>query len=285
MTKNPAGEERTEKPAHSSRLRRAFRWRVRPVADSIAAAFCLLAVATIWIGVDAVRTNAKIRSEDVTSSSLLKAIHPNGLANPAGSLAPDKGKFKILVSGQQTGTEEFSIGPNGGNWLARGNAEIQTPQGAAHITGNLELRPDGMPVRYEWSMQGPKKAGSTIVFDGKTANVELRMEGARPYTQQFTFDSDRVVVLDNNMYDQYAILARLYDWDKKGAQTFSVIVPQEMTPGTVTVESLGKQDSSGGAKLEELRVKTEDLEIDLFVDGQRLVRLVSPSANAEIIRE
>jgi hypothetical protein len=199
--------------------------------------------------------------------------------------SPDKGKFKILVNGQSAGTEEFSLNANGGNWIARGNAEIQTPQGAAHVTGNLELRPDGAPVRYEWNMQGAKKAASTIVFNGATANVELRMEGARPYTQQFTFNSDHVVVLDNNMYDQYAILARLYDWDKKGAQTFSVIVPQEMTPGSVTVESLGKQDTGSGAKLEQLRVKTEDIEINLFLDGQRLVRIVSPSANAEIIRE
>jgi len=199
--------------------------------------------------------------------------------------SPDKGKFKILVNGQPAGTEEFSLSANGGNWIARGNAEIQTPQGAAHVTGNLELRPDGAPVRYEWNMQGAKKAASTIVFNGATANVELRMEGARPYTQQFTFNSDHVVVLDNNMYDQYAILARLYDWDKKGAQTFSVIVPQEMTPGSVTVESLGKQDTGNGAKLEQLRVKTEDIEINLFLDGQRVVRIVSPSANAEIIRE
>jgi hypothetical protein len=201
------------------------------------------------------------------------------------AFAPDKGKFKILVNGQPAGTEEFSLSANGGNWIARGNAEIQTPQGATHVTGNLELRSDGVPVRYEWTMQGAKKASSTIVFNGATANVELRMEGARPYTQQFTFNSDRVVVLDNNMYDQYAILARLYDWDKKGAQTFSVIVPQEMTPGNVTVESLGKQDAGSGEKLEQLRVKTEDIEINLFVDGQRLVRIVSPSANAEIVRE
>jgi hypothetical protein len=200
------------------------------------------------------------------------------------AFAPDKGKFKIFVNGQQAGTEEFSLSANGGNWTAHGNAEIQTAQGTARVTGNLELRPDGAPVRYEWNMQGAKKAASTIVFNGTTANVELRMEGARPYTQQFTFNSDRVVVLDNNMYDQYAILARLYDWDKKGVQTFSVIVPQEMTPGSVTVESLGKQDT-GGAKLEQLRVKTEDIEINLFLDGQRLVRIVSPSANAEIVRE
>jgi hypothetical protein len=196
----------------------------------------------------------------------------------------DKGKFRILVSGQQAGKEEFEIGPSGENWIAHGTTEIQTPQGAAHVNGTLELRPDGTPLRYEWSTTGAKKAGATIVFNGATASVELRLEGMRPFTQQFTFNSSRIAILDNNLYYQYAVLARLYDWNQKGAQTFSVLIPQEMTPGTITVESLGKQDVAG-AKLDELRVKTEDLEVDLFLDGQRLIRLVSPSANAEILRE
>jgi hypothetical protein len=91
-------------------------------------------------------------------------------------------------------------------------------------------------------------------------------------------------VLDNNLYHQYALLARLYDWDKKGAQTFSVLVPQEMTPGTVTVDSMGEQELSG-KKVQELRVRTEDNEIDLFLDGPKLMRVVAPAANAEIIRE
>lgn len=208
----------------------------------------------------------------------------NATSSAASILAPDKGKFRILVGGRPAGKEEFEINEKEGNWTARGTSEIQTPQGTAHVTGTLELKPDGTPMRYEWTMQGAKKASSTITFNGTTASIELRMEGARPFTQQFTFNSAPLAILDNNLYYQYAILARLYNWDKKGAQTFSVLVPQEMTPGTVTVESLGKQESGGG-KLEELRVKSEDLEIDLFLDGERLVRIVSPSANAEIIRE
>jgi hypothetical protein len=112
----------------------------------------------------------------------------------------------------------------------------------------------------------------------------LHVQGTQPYTQTFTFQSPRVAILDNNLYDQYAILARLYDWQAKGAQTFSVLIPQELTPGSVTVESLGSQDVNG-KKLTELQVKTEDLEVDLFLDGNRLVRIVSPSTNAEILRE
>ncbi|MGH9726523.1 MAG: hypothetical protein ACRD41_15785, partial [Candidatus Acidiferrales bacterium] len=152
------------------------------------------------------------------------------------------------------------------------------------VSGTLQLRDDATPTHYEWSTSGTKKASATIDFNGPSATVVLHLEGSRPYTQSFTFGSPRVVVLDNNLYYQYAILARLYDWNKKGTQTFSVLVPQEMTPGTVTVDSVGKQDVDG-KKLEELVVKTEDIELDLYVDGPRLMRIVVPSANAEIDRE
>jgi hypothetical protein len=200
------------------------------------------------------------------------------------SLVADKGIFRILVSGQQIGKEEFSIAPNGADWSAHGSTEIQSPKGNTHVTGTLLVHPDGVPVHYEWSTQGAKKASATIAFSGVTATVELHLEGAKPFTQQFTFAAPLVVVLDDNLYYQYTFLARLYDWDKKGEQTFSVLVPQEMTPGTVTVDSMGEQVVNG-QKVQELRVRTEDNEIDLFLDGPKLMRLVAPAANAEIIRE
>lgn len=189
-----------------------------------------------------------------------------------------------MSGGQQVGKEEFEIAPNGANWVARGTSEVKTGEGISRVTGTLEMHGDGTPVHYDWSTQGMKKAAAAISFNGATAMIELRVDGARPFTQQFTFHSQPIVVLDNNLYDQYGVLARLYDWNKKGAQTFSVLVPQEMTPGSVTVQSLGSKDVEG-KKLDELQVKTEDLELDLYLENQRLMRIDAPNANAEIVRE
>lgn len=205
-------------------------------------------------------------------------------AKPIALFTPEKGNFRILVNGQQMGKEEFEIAQSGGNWVAKGNSEIQSADGTTHVSGTLQLHADGTPVSYEWSTQGAKKAGATINFSGPTATIELRLEGRRPFTQQFTFGSPQIAVLDNNLYYQYAVLAHLYDRNKKGVQTFSVLVPQELTPGTLTVESLGEQNAGGGKKLEELMVKTEDLEVDLYLDGDKLMRIVAPSTNAEIDR-
>jgi hypothetical protein len=218
------------------------------------------------------------------AASAARALHP-GRAAAGSGLSPDKGKFRILVNGAQVGTEDFEISPGGLGWIAKGTSEIHPAQGPVQrVTGTLQLHADGTPGRYEWSAEGAKKASSAIDFTGNTATAELHLAGIRPYTQSFTFTSPLVVILDNNLYHHYIVLARLYDWSKGGAQSFPVLVPQELTPGTVTVDSLGEQDVDG-RKLDELRVKTEDNEIDLYLQNSRLVRIVAPSANAEIDRE
>lgn len=241
----------------------------------------------LWIltgvlaGATAIAVAAADRPSTSSSPSLSRA---RSRSADTSAFEADKGSFSITVNGHKVGKEEFEIASDGANWIARGTTEIQSEKGATHVTGTLVLRPDGTPVHYEWSTQGPKKASAKVDFNGPTATSELHVGAARPFTQQFTFPSSRVAVLDNNLYDQYAVLAHLYDWNKKGSQTLPVLVPQELTPGTATVDSLGKQEVDG-KKLEELRVTTEDNDIDLYLDGSRLVRITVPSAKAEIVRE
>ncbi len=221
----------------------------------------------------------------------------NGKPDPASAreprpgaalLAEDKGKFRILLDGQPVGSEEFRISPDDGNaqqWTARGSTEIRLPGGASQVSGRLQLAPDGTPRRYEWTSQSQKKASATVEFQGNVAKMSLELEGAKPFVQDFTFGSPRVVILDNNLYHHYALLARLYDWNARGAQTFPVLIPQEMTPGMITVEALGPQQVDGAA-LELLRVRTADLEINLYFDAShRLVRLDVPASKAVIVRE
>lgn len=201
------------------------------------------------------------------------------------SLAPDKGKFRDKVNGHQVGTEEFEIAPDAGGWVARATADVKDDKGVStHITSLLRLRADGTPTHYEWTTDGPKKASSTIDFDNGTATIRLMLPGKTPFTQQLFFKTPRVAILDDNLYHQYAILFALYDWSRKGPQDISVLIPQELTPGSVTLEALDP-DQSSGKSLDRLRVHSQDLELTLYFDGPRLVRISVPSANAEIVRE
>lgn len=204
----------------------------------------------------------------------------------AQALASDKGKFRDLVNGKQVGSEQFEIEQSSADWVARGTSVVKAAQGPdTHITSSLKLHGDGTPLHYEWTtVAGPKKATASIDFANGTATVHLQVNGGKPFTQQFFFKTPIVAILDDNLYHQYAILADLYDWSKKGQQTFPVLIPQEMMPGTITVEALDPEDR-GGKSLQRLKVHSQDLEITLYLDGKRLVRIAVPSANAEIVRE
>ncbi len=200
--------------------------------------------------------------------------------------AQDKGKLSIKLDGQTVGHEEFEIAPSGGGWLAKGTTEIKPPDGgASKVSGSLTLQADGAPISYDWSAQAEKTNGAHILFANGTASITLQMQGARPFQQDLTFNSPLIAVLDNNLYHQYAVLARIYDWSKRGVQTFPVIIPQELTPGSITVQSTGSA-TADGKTYEGLKVATADLEILLLLDGNhRLMRLEVPEAKVSVIRE
>jgi hypothetical protein len=201
-------------------------------------------------------------------------------------LAHDKGKLTITLAGQIVGHEEFEIAPSGGGWLAKGTAEIKPPEGASSkVSGSLTLRPDGTPISYDWSAQAEKTNGARVLFANGVASITLEMQGARPFQQDLSFNSPLIAVLDNNLYHQYAVLARIYDWSKRGVQTFPVIIPQELTPGSITVQSTGSA-TADGKTYEGLKVNTSDLEILLLLDGNhRLMRLEVPDAKVSVVRD
>jgi hypothetical protein len=216
--------------------------------------------------------------------------------------AQDKGKFTIQLDGQTVGHEEFEISPAGGGWAAQSTTDIKVPDApASRVTGTLTLQPDGAPVSYEWKSQAEKTNGARIAFASGMAKITLEMQGARPCTaveiadphrtqpcffeQNLSFDTPLIAVLDNNLYYQYAILARVYNWSKLGTQTFPVLIPQELIPGTITVQSTGSA-TANGKTYEGLKVNTSDVEVQLFLDSShRLMRLEVPAAKVSVFRD
>lgn len=212
-------------------------------------------------------------------------VHAQAQKKESGVLQPDKGKFSLLLDGKKIGQEEFEITPSGAGWLARGSTTLKSESGETKVTGNLTLQPDGSPIAYDWTAQTDKTNSAHIIFANGIAKITLEMQGARPYEQSLTFGTPLVAVLDNNLYHQYAVLARIYDWKKGGQQQLPVLIPQDMTPGTITLEATGSA-SSGGKTYEGLRVTTSDLEIDLLLDANhKLMRLEVPSAKVSVVRE
>jgi hypothetical protein len=205
---------------------------------------------------------------------------------PATVFTVDKGRLTVQLEGKTVGHEDFEIAPSGAGWTAKGTIELKAPESpAAKVTGTLTLQADGAPISYDWTSEAEKTNGAHVIFANGVAKISLQMQGARPFEQDLSFGAPLITVLDNNLYHQYAVLARIYDWSKKGAQSFPVLIPQELTPGTVTVESTGSL-AVGGKSYEGVRVSTSDLEVLLFLDsGHRLMRLEVPAAKVSVFRD
>ncbi|MGH9742606.1 MAG: hypothetical protein ACRD51_09655 [Candidatus Acidiferrum sp.] len=237
---------------------------------------------------------ARVRLSTCLGAVLILACAVAGLADQKkNSGAPglavfsqDRGKLTIKLDGKTVGHEEFQITPSNGGWLAKENAEIKPSQGvASKVTGALTLQADGAPISYAWTSQAEKTNSANILFTGGVAKMTLQMQGAHPFDQTFTFGTPLIAVLDNNLYYQYGVLARLYDWSKRGPQSFPVLIPQELMPGTITAESTGSA-SIDGKSYEGFRVTTNDLEVDLYLDpNHRLMRLEVPTAKVSVIRD
>ena len=204
----------------------------------------------------------------------------------ASVITQDKGRFTIQLDGQTVGHEEFEISASPAGWAAQGTTELKVPDSpAARVTGTLKLQPDGAPISYEWISHAEKTNGAHIAFANGVAKITLQMQGARPFEQDMTFGTPLIAVLDNNLYYQYGVLARVYDWSKRGTQNLPVLIPQELTPGSVSVESTGSV-SAQGKSYDGLRVTTSDLEVLLFLDANhRLMRLEVPAAKVSVTRD
>ena len=238
----------------------------------------------------------------VACAALTLAAQKKPAASGPSVFAQDKGKLTIKLAGQTVGHEEFEIAPSGGGWLAKGSAEIKPPEGAASkVSGSLTLQPDGAPISYDWSAQTEKNNAAHILFTNGVARITLEMQGGRACTaeeiadphrkqpcffqQDLTFNTPLIAVLDNNLYHQYAVLARIYDWSKRGDQTLPVLIPQELTPGSIKLQATGSA-TADGKTYEGLKVTTSDLEILLLLDSNhRLMRLEVPDAKVSVIRE
>lgn len=217
----------------------------------------------------------------------LAAIKTAPVAAAASTVfTPDKGKLTIQLDGQTVGNEQFELSQAGGDWVAKGVTEITLPGAApTRVSGTLKLQPDGAPISYEWTSRADKTNGAHIAFSNGVAKITLEMQGARPYEQDLTFNAPLIAVLDNNLYHQYELLARMYDWSKRGTQTFPVLIPQDLTPGSISVEATGPT-THDGKNYEGLRVTTSDLEVLLMLDANhRLMRLDVPSAKVSVVRE
>lgn len=218
---------------------------------------------------------------------LLLAAFPGALA--ASAAETESGVFLILSEGRRIGAEKFTVTRGLAGFEAEGELQLEPP-GGPKVSERCSLRLDAnlRPSSYERRQEAPKKGTLTAKFETSGTTLTSQTE-AGTQDQIFYLPDHDLVVLDTNFFHHYAFLIRLYNRSGPGPQPFTVFIPQEALPGTISLAFQGKESVPVGNTTEELdhfQVTTEEVKIEIWATPEgEIQRLLIPQANLEIVRQ
>jgi hypothetical protein len=226
------------------------------------------------------------------TSSLFAQAKPKPATAPLLYSGTESGSFKIFFGGQEIGKEKFQIIEEGQRVKASAEIRLTVERNNENVTfvvqPLLQFNRFFEPVSYDITQDaGPNKTKAHVIFkDGMSEAVYE--SGKEKDTRQIALKKD-VLVLDDNVFHQYIVLAKRYDFGKGGVQEFSAFVPQQFISGSVSVSDKGFEDvqvRNQNTKLQHLLVDTGELQISLWLnDKHELLKLAVPKSNVEVVRE
>lgn len=222
---------------------------------------------------------------------VMGALVSTAAAQPPASFA-DHGTFILFLEGHKIGTERFQVRSLNADIRASATVEFAVQSDGKTLKfktfPNLLLDSRLDPVSYDWEQKGAESSRIDIDFRHHPAQVRFRTVRGRKDYREFYLHPD-VVILDDNIVDQYELLAWRYFMAGGGNQAFAAFIPQEGIPGRVEVSRLAdtKIEAAGRKRAcRHLLVTTNQARINLWVDSAgRLLRMEKSSSHFAAVRQ
>ncbi len=204
----------------------------------------------------------------------------------------ESGSFRIFFGGEQIGHEKFQITEASSGFKASAEVRLSIEREKEKavfvlkpvLTFNKFFEPSAYQVTQE---DGVLKRSVRVVF--KPEKSERIYEAGNEHdTREIELKKD-VLILDDNAFHHYILLAKRFDYVKGGVQQFSAFVPQQFLAGGISITDKGKETVKLGENnlvLQHLLVDTGELQINLWLDESHVLKRISvPKSNIEVIRE
>jgi hypothetical protein len=204
----------------------------------------------------------------------------------------DQGRFKILFNGEQIGEEKFQILSEGTNFkaLAETHLTVEREKDKATfiIKAVLQFRKTFEPISYQVIQEsGTNRMRAQVNF--KPGRSEALYETAQQKDPREIELRPDVLVLDDNVFHHYILLAKRYDFTKGGVQEFSAFIPQQFLAGSISIADKGVEKVAFGGKtlsLQHLFVDSGELQFSLWLnEGHELLKISVPKSNVDVERE
>jgi pimeloyl-ACP methyl ester carboxylesterase len=197
--------------------------------------------------------------------------------------------FRVFVRGVETGIEEVTVLDAADGWTLRGSGKLRAP---------INLSMDYWEARYDraWRpleltinlSESAKKWTVHTTFSGTIASSDIAQEGQNQ-RRTSTVAAD-TVVLPNLIFGAYEALAARLATEKVGAQLQVFIAPQDALSAVihnVTDETIKTPARMIAARRWTLHLGggSAKLEMDVWTDGSRLLRLDIPTQMLTVLRD
>lgn len=207
----------------------------------------------------------------------------------------DSGTFGVYVNGKRVASEKFEILQSPEMSVAK--AELKLDESKHPQIAELQLRPNGDLIRYEWS---EKEQGTAVVEPKDEFLVEhvTLTQPSKTAEQPFILPPS-TLILDDYFFSQRQLLLWRYLGtqcnvkDGKGCELaptkFGVIVPRQQTSAQVTVEYTGREKIAlrgGERELSRFELHTDGSDWTLWVDeAYKIQKIAIVAEHTEVFRD
>ena len=215
----------------------------------------------------------------------LAAFAALGAPAAAQTVQLDEGSFRILVNGQEVGTETFSLRQNGTGADAVVIAQGRVVLDANETTANVQLSGSGLRlVAYDVELSGEDARRIRASVSGSRASA--RTVSSAGETMKEYLVSDGAVLLDDGVAHHYYMIAKRAE---AGASSTPILIPRESRQVQATISVAGNESvSAGGSTVTAKKIVVQPRGGDVrsvWVDAQnRVLRVEIPARNYVAVR-
>ena len=197
--------------------------------------------------------------------------------------------FRVFLRGADTGVEEVTVFESAEGWTLRGSGRLRAPINVAIDYWEAKYDPAWKPIELTVNMSAAaKKWAIRTSFAGSTASSDINQDG-QSQQRENTVAPDTVVV-PSLVFGAYEALAARLPSQKPGGKLEIFIAPQDtvsVTVDTVTDETIQVPGRTIAARRWKLLLGASGatLDMDVWTDGNRFLRLDLPSQMLSVLRD
>jgi len=215
---------------------------------------------------------------------------------PATTKMVDSGSFGVFVNGKRVATETFNVQQSAEGSSATSQFKVEDGS-RPPLSSEWQLTSTGDLRRYEWK-DGTGKSQTTVEPREQLLHQQITIAtDPKPITREYILPAS-TPILDDYAFVQREILTWRFlatgcQQDAKGLNCkapsqYGVLVPQQQTSMPITIEFKGMESVTLKGEQKQMGrfdLKAQNMDWQMWMEGVKLMRILIPSDNTEVVRD